>query len=149
MLSAPQRMRRGADFEVAVRRGRRAGCRTLVVHAWAPTSCTEGVTVVERDTPRGAPVGAVTRVGFVVSRAVGPAVVRNRVKRRLRHLARQWVDLLPAGTLLVVRANPPAAGASWDRLQQDGQAAIRRVMHDRGGRDTSARRRPTERGCPP
>jgi ribonuclease P protein component len=56
------------------------------------------------------------RVGFVVSRAVGPAVVRNRVKRRLRHLMRERVAGLEPGTLVVVRAQPAAAGASSAEL---------------------------------
>jgi ribonuclease P protein component len=38
-----------------------------------------------------------TRVGFVVSGAVGNAVTRNRVKRRLRHLAATHVVDTPAG----------------------------------------------------
>jgi ribonuclease P protein component len=49
-------------------------------------------------------------VGFVVSKAVGPAVTRNRVKRRLRHLAADQLTLTPAGTDLVVRALPSASG---------------------------------------
>jgi ribonuclease P protein component len=48
-------------------------------------------------------------VGFVVSKAVGNAVVRNRVRRRLRHLARGQLAKVPAGVNLVVRALPQAA----------------------------------------
>lgn len=47
-----------------------------------------------------------TRVGFVVSKAVGNAVVRNRVKRRLRHLAQAWVPASPFTVFAVVRALP-------------------------------------------
>ncbi len=54
----------------------------------------------------------VPRVGFVVSAAVGGAVVRNRTVRRLRHLVRDRIALLPAGHDLVVRAQPAAAGAN-------------------------------------
>jgi len=51
-----------------------------------------------------------TRVGFVVSKAVGGAVVRNRVKRRLRALSRPLVMAHPlAGCSVVVRALPTAA----------------------------------------
>ena len=48
-------------------------------------------------------------VGFVVSGAVGNAVTRNRVKRRLRHLAAAQLPDTPAGVDLVVRALPRAA----------------------------------------
>lgn len=48
-----------------------------------------------------------SRVGFVVSKQVGNAVVRNRVKRRLRHLVRELPT--PAPVDAVVRALPSAA----------------------------------------
>ena len=56
------------------------------------------------------------RVGFVVSRAVGGAVVRNRTKRRLRALVAARLDRLPDGVDVVVRANPPAGTASSREL---------------------------------
>ena len=56
------------------------------------------------------------KVGFVVAKAVGPAVTRNRVKRRLRHLMRERVTSLPSGSMLVVRALPTAAGADYRDL---------------------------------
>jgi ribonuclease P protein component len=59
------------------------------------------------------------RVGFVVSKAVGPAVVRNLVKRRLRHLARERTDSLPPRGMLVVRALPAAADTSYDELARE------------------------------
>lgn len=52
----------------------------------------------------------------MVSKAVGTAVVRNRVKRRLRHLMRERLDVVPAGSLVVVRAQPESAGASYRDL---------------------------------
>jgi ribonuclease P protein component len=55
--------------------------------------------------------GSDRRIGFVVSKTVGSAVRRNRVRRRLRHLARARLSELPVRTLLVVRALPPAAAA--------------------------------------
>lgn len=71
------------------------------------------------------PVQASTaRAGFVVSKAVGNAVVRNRVRRRLRHLVRPHLDDLPGGTLLVVRALPPAAEASYETLGTDLASAL-------------------------
>ena len=59
---------------------------------------------------------AAPRIGFVVSRAIGPAVTRNLVKRRLRHLSRDRLDALPPGSMLVVRALPGAASASYEEL---------------------------------
>ncbi len=65
-------------------------------------------------------------VGFVVPKAVGGAVVRNRVKRRLRHLARAELARTPLGTQLVVRALPPSA--SSDSLAQDLASAWSRCL---------------------
>jgi len=56
------------------------------------------------------------RVGFVVSKAVGNAVVRNRTKRRLRASVATRLTGIPTGPDLVVRANPAAAEATWDEL---------------------------------
>jgi ribonuclease P protein component len=101
-------MRRGSDFTAAVRAGRRAGRRTLVVH----------LSRVRTEDP--------TRVGFVVSKAVGNAVVRNRVKRQLRHIVRDRIDSLPSGSSVVVRANPAAAGSK--NLEADFDSAVKSLL---------------------
>ena len=67
------------------------------------------------------------RIGFVVSKAVGPAVTRNLVKRRLRHLCRERVAALPPGSLLVLRALPPAATASYADLADELDRGLARV----------------------
>ena len=59
------------------------------------------------------------RVGFVVSKAVGNSVTRNRVKRRLRPLVREQLTVLPAAAVLVVRALPAAADATSVELRGD------------------------------
>lgn len=61
-------------------------------------------------------LGLEPRAGFVVSKAVGPAVTRNLVKRRLRHLVRARLGVLPPASLLVVRALPASATASYAEL---------------------------------
>lgn len=68
------------------------------------------------------------QVGFVVSKAVGPAVVRNRVKRRLRHQARESLSGLPGSAVLVVRALPASADASYDDLGSDLTRCLARVL---------------------
>lgn len=64
-----------------------------------------------------------SRVGFVVSKAVGGAVVRNRVRRQLRGAVLEQRAELPAGADLVVRALPPAAEAGFGRIAHDVRAA--------------------------
>ncbi|GGM01047.1 MULTISPECIES: ribonuclease P protein component [Micromonospora] len=129
MLAAAQRLRRSTDFAVAVRAGRRAGRGAVVVHLTTPASSPKPARdggAEQASTP--------TRVGFVVSKAVGPAVVRNRVRRRLRHLVRERTTELPAGSTLVVRALPSAAEVSYARLGTDLDAALAAARAARGRR---------------
>ena len=60
-----------------------------------------------------------TRVGLTVSRKVGNAVIRNRVKRWLREAIRQQFALVPQGFDAVVIAHPQAAKSSLQELQQE------------------------------
>ncbi len=99
-------MHRSADFEAAVRRGARAGRTTLVVHCR---------TVPDRDG---------THVGMVVARSVGGAVVRNKVRRRLRGVVVDAQTTLPDGVDVVLRALPPAATASYAQLAADFAGAL-------------------------
>ena len=62
-----------------------------------------------------------------MSRAVGNAVVRNRTKRRLRHLVAARLTQLPDGCTLVVRALPAAADADSARLGEDLDRVLRRL----------------------
>ncbi|MEV5412106.1 ribonuclease P protein component [Thermopolyspora sp. NPDC052614] len=119
VLPSASRMRRSEDFATAIRRGRRAGRPSLVLH----------LNVVQNaDGDRDAP----PLVGFVVSKAVGGAVTRNTVKRRLRHLMRVRLHRLPRGSLLVVRANPPAASARSEHLAAELDVALDRLLRRRG-----------------
>jgi ribonuclease P protein component len=68
------------------------------------------------------------RVGFVVSKAVGTAVVRNRTKRRLRALMASRVGTIPPGTDVVVRANPVAVQASSSEIAVDLDRLLGRVL---------------------
>jgi ribonuclease P protein component len=116
MLPAGARMRRGADFAAAMRTGSRAG-RPLV----------SGHLLVQRDDSRP------PLVGFVVSKKVGSAVVRNRVRRRLRHLMRGYLGSLPGGSLLVLRAAPNAAGAPQADLAADVGLVVGVLLRRQGG----------------
>ena len=68
-------------------------------------------------------------MGFIVTRAVGNAVARNRVKRRLRHLSREHLGSLPSSAVLVVRALPAAAGAASAELGADLVRCLDRAMN--------------------
>ncbi|MGH3503729.1 MAG: ribonuclease P protein component [Nocardioidaceae bacterium] len=108
MLPAEHRLRSSRDMSATSRRGYRIPTPTLVVHGRMGES---------------RPV----RAGFVVSKRVGSAVTRNRVKRRLRHLMAARLESLPPHADLVVRALTPAAGASSARLGADLDRALRRL----------------------
>ena len=90
MLPRASRLNASGDFRSTIRRGVRVGRPTLVLHVGS--SGRPGV-----------------RVGMVVSKEVGNAVTRNRVKRRLRHLAADQLPRTPPGTDVVVRALPDSA----------------------------------------
>ena len=79
------------------------------------------------------------RAGVVVSKAVGNAVVRNKVKRRLRHLVSERLHTLPAGATLVVRAQPSAALRSYAELASDIDAALTVARSPRRPRPKGAR----------
>lgn len=125
MLPREKRVRTPADFSQTLRSGARTGRRNVVVsaHLFEPTGA-------------GAASGPV-RVGFVVSKAVGNAVVRNRVKRRLRAaVAAQLngpLDGHPGGTV-VVRALPPSATAGWNELKKDLDSALAGALRKAVGR---------------
>lgn len=112
MLPSAHRLTDSESFRRAVRSGRRAGAATLVVHL------------------AGDPGVTAPRVGFVVSKAVGNAVTRNRVQRRLRHLVRGHLPALPEASLLVVRALPSAATASSAELGADLDRCLQRVAQN-------------------
>jgi ribonuclease P protein component len=94
------------DFRTVVRRGRRSSS-TLAVY-------------YRLDRAEADPV----RFGFIVSRAVGGAVERNRVRRRLRAVGRELVDAGAHGTDVVVRALPGSAQHGWASLSADMHDAL-------------------------
>ncbi|MCW2746868.1 MAG: rnpA [Nocardioidaceae bacterium] len=69
-----------------------------------------------------------------MSKAVGNAVVRNQVKRRLRHLVSGRLGAVPAGASLVIRALPASAGASSVVLGRDLDAALAKALRPRAAR---------------
>ena len=91
------RLQKNRAFQYVYRKGRSAACRDLVMLA-AP--------------------GRELKVGFSVSKKVGNAVTRNKVRRRLRECVRPLLGDVKTG-LYVIVARPSAAEAAFDALRKD------------------------------
>lgn len=100
-----ERLRRQAEIAYIRRRGKRATALTFTAYL-AELACSR------------------PRIGITISKAVGKAVVRNRIRRRLRGILDGTSLFLPerCGLLLVVR--PEAAPASYDRLAGELAGAL-------------------------
>jgi ribonuclease P protein component len=107
---APRRRRlsRSAEFERVYRQGRSKGNRFLVLYAF----------------PRADADDNGPRLGLSVSRRVGGAVERNRVKRVLREAFWEEAERLPAGSDYVVVARPDAR----DLAEREGTGGVRTVL---------------------
>lgn len=68
--------------------------------------------------------GSPARFGFVTSKAVGNAVVRNTAKRRMRALAQVSIDSSLGSVDIVVRVLPDAAQADFTQLRQAWEGAM-------------------------
>ena len=116
MLPAQHKFTSPTQFRRTMKGSRRAGTRTVVVHA--------------RDnagTDKEAEIAATgPRFGLIVSKAVGNAVVRHRTSRRLRHVCMTFIPKLPASVDVVIRALPASATASSEQLEKDLAKALRK-----------------------
>ncbi|MBQ8073537.1 MAG: ribonuclease P protein component [Clostridia bacterium] len=91
------RLKKNRAFQYVYRRGHSVACRDLVM------LCAKGREL---------------KVGFSVSKKVGNAVTRNKVKRRLRECFRPYLGDVKTG-LYVIVARPSAAEATFQSLQRD------------------------------
>ena len=114
MLPAQHKLTSPTQFRRTMKGSRRAGTRTVVVHA--------------RDnagTDKEAEIAATgPRFGLIVSKAVGNAVVRHRTSRRLRHVCMDLMADLPVTVDVVIRALPASAEATSERLARDIRKAL-------------------------
>jgi ribonuclease P protein component len=117
-----RRLSRSAEFERVYRQGRSKGNRYLVLYAFPR----------EGDDPDG------PRLGLSVSRRVGGAVERTRVKRLLREAFWEEADRLPAGSDYVVVARPDARGLAEREGSSGIQAALAELVDRLGGGSAEA-----------
>ncbi|HHU12078.1 MAG TPA: ribonuclease P protein component [Clostridiaceae bacterium] len=109
------RLKNNRDFGLVFRRGQYYPGRHVVLHA----------------NRSGA---AQLRLGVAVSRKVRGAVLRNRLKRRLREAFRRLDVLLPNGYDLILTAKATAAKAPFDELQNEIKGLLARsklLVHGR------------------
>jgi ribonuclease P protein component len=111
------RLSRSADFDRVFRAGRSHAGRELVLYVF----------------PRGDESSA--RLGLSVSRKVGGAVERNRVKRLLREAFAAESERLPEGTDAVVVARPDARALA----EREGLAGVQRALGELIGKVDGAR----------
>jgi ribonuclease P protein component len=106
-VKAVHRLRENRDFRRTFQRGKSAATSRLVLYWYGNREAT-------------------FRVGFSVSKKVGNAVVRNRLKRLLRECFLQYQPSLePSKVDLVVICRPPSAEASLQELDKD----LRKLLH--------------------
>ena len=118
MSWSKHRLSSADEFRAVTRGGARSARSHVVVHL---TQLTQG-----EDAPR---------VGFVVSKKTGNAVVRNRVTRRLREIIRPHLTTLPPGSAIVLRALPGIDEQPFSALKDDVDSAL-----DSASRKLSRRR---------
>jgi ribonuclease P protein component len=106
------RLSRSRDFDAVYRQGRSVSTRSLTLHWFA-----------REDDPDGN-----ARVGLAIPRAVGSAVVRNRLKRQLRAV---WTELegeAPAGCDYVLVARPGLADPAESRGHEWLVEQVREIL---------------------
>jgi ribonuclease P protein component len=108
VLARTNRLVTADDFRSVLRRGRRIPGANLVVSVVA--------------------TGRPARFGFVITRKVGNSVNRNRVRRRLRAIARELVDGGLSGRDVVVRALPASVVAGWSELHAELTGAVSKTL---------------------
>jgi ribonuclease P protein component len=138
-----RRVRKRSDFNRMQRESRRVTTRHYVLLVAARAARAFDTGVVGKDGAAGP-----SRLGLIVTRKIGNAVARNRVKRVCRACFRQWPSLLPDGVDLVVVAKTGAdelcladVRAEWEGVAElvrkrasEALARARSMPHVSGGR---------------
>lgn len=113
----PKRLHRitqGEDYRRIVRQGRRVGGPILVTHAVLRTP----------EEP--------ARFGYIVTKRVGNAVVRNLMTRRLKGISDELIAAGVDGVDVVIRVQPAAADATFAELRSEMMRHLRKLRPEEG-----------------
>jgi ribonuclease P protein component len=113
MLPQHLRLRSRRDFKRVYQRGQTLALPTLALY-WRKSA------------------GQGPRIGFSVSKKLGGAVQRNRLKRRYRAIARELLPVCPPACDLIFVARPAAAKADYGRLRAEMAQALAQTAQKRG-----------------
>jgi ribonuclease P protein component len=121
-LPRAARVRHRTDYLAIQNRGRRVVGPNLLLFALP------GASSASSEGPEGriGRQGRQGRIGITVSKKVGNAVVRNRVKRWIRECYRRHRPQFPTRLDLVVVARPPVAAASHAVVCRELTTLVRR-----------------------
>lgn len=114
-----RRLRKRREFLAVAAQGRRLGGKHFLFFVRRRDS---GTSSVARD----------ARFGITVTRKIGNAVIRNRVKRIVREGCRRCAELFPAGLDLVIVARPSAATAGSRETAAEIAQLARRLAAENG-----------------
>ena len=116
MLAQENRLRSASEFALASK-GMRVSGENFLLYVATPTD--------------GEQAGAPVKVGLIVGKNVGGSVVRHRVSRQIRHAIAPHLPQFPAGTLLLFRAHPGAAGSVERNLDSEISALVKKYLSRR------------------
>jgi ribonuclease P protein component len=114
----PGRLRKRSDF-LSMRGARRYNCESFTLQA--------------RERTESATSGSPCRFGFTVTRKIGNAVQRNRIRRRLKQAVRIAADHAVCGHDYVIIARPAAIAQTFSTLTGDLALGLEKVSRSRTG----------------
>ena len=114
MPARHHRVTRGEDYRQVVRKGNRVGGAFCITYA-VPRSTTASEV-------------APARFGYIISKAVGNAVTRNLLRRRMKFVTDELIREGVTGADIVFRALPKASTASFAEMRREMRRAVTKMQ---------------------
>lgn len=123
MLKKPQRIRLESEYKTILSKGRRTYSQFFTLFV-APTS----VNLRTPSIPKAInTTNQSTRFGFIASKKVGKATVRNRTKRIIREIIRLNLDKIEDGFDVVIIVSPNAANQTYEILEKEALNSLKKA----------------------